>query len=541
MPRLFARFKGLLPVLVISVPMAAVMVQRYPASTDFPEHTLAIAVLRGLVLGEPAFVEHYTSNLSTSPYLAYHLLGAALALLFGSAQIANRVLVVLIAIAFPLAFRKLLVAFEADRRLVWFSLMPFFSRALSIGFLPYLFSIPVGLVLLALAVSWSRAREPFEIRTWAARNGALAALGTLLFYSHLSSLTVFVPAALLCSAVVAPRPANASGFSRWCLGALSRSVWVIVPLLLALRFALVGRLSSDIDHPVTSPSYMTISRSLHALPLWIFDNFRHGWDDAAALGYWIAFTVTSVYTVVRVARGRASFSFVRVVPLTVATLGYIVTPFQVGAAVFLNVRLAPLLLLLSLLPLRVPPTRWMTRAVGGISAFAGIVYVVSSIACERIDASGLDAILQAIPPRASVLSLSFERQPHVTYVPAYLYFGSLRASETGGLVAFSFASLPHWSIRYRAPQPKHRPFWVFSPCGFRNSADGRLYDFVIVRGKTDPFVDEPAGPQYSLKAQSGLFALYERHRELPEWEGPDNGPCPHHSPSTPMLEGEGYK
>ncbi len=61
----------------------------------------------------------------------------------------SRCLLFGVAVAFPLSFRRMLGAFHADRRLAWFAILPFFSRALSIGFLPYLFSVPVGLMLVA--------------------------------------------------------------------------------------------------------------------------------------------------------------------------------------------------------------------------------------------------------------------------------------------------------------------------------------------------------------------------------------------------------
>lgn len=421
------------PVFLAVLPTLAFVAQRHPASTDFPEHTLAIGALRGLLLGHEAHTSFYTSNLATSPYLAYHALGALLATLLGSAALANRVLVVLVAAAFPLAFRRLLGAVGADRRLVWLSVMPFFSRALSIGFLPYLMSIPIGLVLVADAVRAANV-DPGERRAWLATQAKLALLGSALFFSHLSSLTIFAPTAVLAASVsVWPRGGTpGKRLERLWLS----NVWAALPLVLVGRLALVGRLSADVDHPVDAPAYMSIARSLHALPLWVFDNYSHRWDDAAALGYWLVFSAAAAYTLVRVSRGRVRIPIVRLVPLLVAVLVYLVTPFRVGAALFLNVRLAPVLVLLALVPLRLPPLRIMTKLVAAVTTLAGAVFVVSAYACESVEADGLTAVLRAIRPGASVLSLSFERKPHLTYISAYLYPASELRRTRGGKSAF---------------------------------------------------------------------------------------------------------
>jgi hypothetical protein len=397
------------------------------------------------------------------------------------------------------------------------SVMPFFSRALSIGFLPYLMSIPLGLVLVAEAVRAAHRPSASPAR-WIAGQVWLALLGTALFYSHLSSLTIFGPtAALAVSVVVAARHGAVRASDRrearprrhgsraLLVDLLRRLTWTLAPLVLVARLALVGRLSTDVDHPVDAPTYMSLSRSLHALPLWVFDNYRHRWDDVAAVGYWLVFFGATVYTLVRVARGRAKIPLVRLVPLVVAALVYLVTPFRVGAALFLNVRLAPVLVLLALVPLRLPPLRALTRFVAFVTTVAAIVFVISARACEAVEAEGLAETLTGIRPGASVLSLSFDRRPHLTYIPAYLYPASERAATEGGEVGFSFASLPHWSIHYRRPQVRHRPFWVFAPCEFRNSLDGPRYDYVLVRGGRDPFANEPRGPRYERRAAHGHY------------------------------------
>jgi hypothetical protein len=524
-------------VATVALPAALFLSLRHPPSTDFPEHVLAIGVLRGLLFREPAFAAHYEANFATSPYLAYHAVGAAIATVVRSADVANRILLLGVAVGFPLAFRRVLVAFGADRRLAWFAVLPFFSRALSIGFLPYLFSVPVGLLLLARAVE--HARSLLTAPPWArsARGIAeLSLLGTLLFYSHVSSFTIFVPTAVLCIVVLMLRPRQLLGIrARVRDHALALS-WLVLPALAALRFALVGRLSARPGAGLDdgAPAVMSLDRSLHALPLWLFDNFRHRYDDGLSIAYWALFSGAAAYAFFRAIRGRHRVSLLRSIPLLVATLVYVATPFRVGAATFLNVRLAPIVVLLALIPLRVPPSRWFTRAVGAVSIAAGLLFYGSSYLCERDEAAGLQEVLAAIPKGANVVSLNFRRTTHSTHVAPYVYEGSFHTAEHGGTAAFSFASLPHWSIHYHSDMapPPHRPFWVFTPCEYRNRTDGRYFDAVLVRGDLNPFAAEPAGPAFVKRAQHGRYALYLRD-DSTNFAGPDRSPCRPLRPSDP--------
>lgn len=513
----------------IALPTLLFLSLRYPPATDFPEHVLAIGVLRGLFLGDPAFTAHYEANFATSPYLAYHVLGAAIAVLVQSAHLANRILLFAIAVAFPLTFRRVLIAFEADRRLAWFAILPFFSRALSIGFLPYLFSVPLGLWLLARTVEHTRGLvAPGASRRSVLSIVELSLFATLLFYSHVSSFTIFVPTAALCALALALRQTAARALKERAAMAGHALGWLVLPTLAALRFVLVGRLSArpgaGLDDD--APALMSVERSLHALPLWIFDNYRHRYDDGLSIAYWALFLAAAAYSLFRALRGKHNVSLLKSIPLLVAALVYVATPFRVGAASFLNVRLAPIVVLLALIPLRVPPTRWFTRTVGAVSLAGGLMFYVSSYLCEREEAAGLKEVLAAIPRGAKVVSLNFDRSTRSTHVAPYIYEGSFHTAEHGGSASFSFASLPHWSVHYRADvaPPRHRPFWVFTPCEFRNRIDGRYFDAVLVRGELNPFATEPAGPAFVKRVQQGHYALYLRD-DTHTFEGPDRSPC----------------
>jgi hypothetical protein len=272
--------------LVAGIPAAWLLSLPAPPLTDFAEHSLAIAGVAESLFEKQARFEF---NVQSSPYLAYHVAGALLARLVRDAALADCILVFAICLAFPLALRRLLRVFESPLEYAWFGIMPFFSRALTIGFLPYLASVPLGLILLAEARAAPNHSERPSL--WMGRIARMGGLSALLFYSHISSFSIFVPAAVLVGGLWGqPSPVHGKVAS-----AARSALWAIVPALLTLRFLLVGQLSSrpgaGLDD--SPPISMSFARRLYAFPLWLFDNFRASADDAAALGFWVMFLVSS--------------------------------------------------------------------------------------------------------------------------------------------------------------------------------------------------------------------------------------------------------
>ena len=111
--------------------------------SDLPEHVAAIAALAHF--HDPAWriAEHYTFALGESQYLLYHLAGAALSLVVGTAERANLILLAATAIAWPYAMRALLRALGRDERLALFACPLFWNHALVIGLLPFVASVPL--------------------------------------------------------------------------------------------------------------------------------------------------------------------------------------------------------------------------------------------------------------------------------------------------------------------------------------------------------------------------------------------------------------
>ena len=70
-------------------------------------------------------------------------------------------------------------------------------------------------------------------------------------------------------------------------------------------------------------------------------------------------------------------------------------------------------------------------------------------------------------------------------------------------------------------------FWSLNPCLYRNAEDGPYYDYVLVKGRIDPFRDAPPGPVFRLVDQVKDFRLYAKApgETWPAWPAADRGPC----------------
>jgi hypothetical protein len=125
------------------------------------------------------------------------------------------------------------------------------------------------------------------------------------------------------------------------------------------------------------------------------------------------------------------------------------------------------------------------------------------------------------------VTLNFEATSPRTVFWPYTFAGSYSRVDGASVAEWSFATLPHWSLRY-APghEPPHRaPFWIFAPCAYRYEEDGAYYDYVLVQGARDPFEPGHPGPPFVRVASSGIFTLYAKTAGPAAPSEGDRGPC----------------
>src|SRR3954471_10094377 len=153
---------------------------------DLPEHVATIATLRHW--GDPGFAnrEYFEiAGISETPYWLYHVVGALLSVVMGSAERANLVLLAAVGLGYPYALRSLLRSLGRDERLALFGCALFWTQNLTTGLLNFVASVPLLLFGLSLVV---RQAERPTLR----RGVGLAFVSVAILYLHLSAFGLLV-------------------------------------------------------------------------------------------------------------------------------------------------------------------------------------------------------------------------------------------------------------------------------------------------------------------------------------------------------------
>ncbi|MEO7112289.1 MAG: hypothetical protein ABI183_17720 [Polyangiaceae bacterium] len=492
---------------------------KYLPITDLPEHAAAISSLRHWF--DPAWhvQSTYTLALGKTEYILYHLAGALLAVPFGDAALANRVLIALVAFAFPYSARALLRARGGDERLAILACVAFWSRPLRIGFLPYVASVPC--VLFALALLSRNLDTPTRRRTITLILSSIA-----IFYIHVSGFVLFAAIALVWIALHGEAPLS---WRSVLVEMPERALWLLPATLIAAVWAFHG--DGPTSAAVSQIWYMPARDRLHELPLWSSDIWTTHADEACAVATWVAIgwlAALSTSAEKRTTRQQLTTW----APFLVTTVLYFALPTQVGAAASVNERMAlffPIFLILVLHPRKGSAARW-PLALAAISVFAtAAVATREARAASRDELGDFDSLLAHTKPGKKLVSLLFHASSDYASIGPWYQMGSYHRAQKGGVSSFSFSEIAHWPIHYlpEAAPPAHRPFWEFDPCAYRNAVDGPYFDYVLTRGALDPFRDAPPGPKWRALAHEKDWTLYEKipGETNPAWLVEDRGPC----------------
>lgn len=484
--------------------------------TDLPEHVAAMASIAHY--GDPAWriEEHYVIAWTKSQYLLFHLSGAGLTLLLGDAVLAMKVLLAVVAALWVATSRALLRALAIDERVSLLAALLFWNRALVVGFLPYVASIPVlqGTLALFLTTLERPSRRRYAL---------LAVLGVVTFYSHVSALT------LLCG--IAPLVAYLR--LRRIRAAAESLLWLLPAVALAAQWGLSQRFSSGLSTVATADPVgrMAAGRAMRVAGLWVHDIWTSHVDDWIGVAFWCAFAVLLVDGL-RVP--SSTKTRIGLVPVLVAVALYLLTPFRVGAVVLLNVRLAPVVALFALTGLRskrvsaVAPPIFALLFVGVLAQ--SVDNVVQMRRLER-DVAGVHELLRALPRGSRLVTLNFDGfDPREAHFAPWIHVGSYARAYGASVTRFSFSDMDHWSLQYRperAPPKEDGISWGLTPCFFRNSREGDYFDYVLVRGKAKPFASSPPGPVWRVRGTAPEYTLYEKVEgaRSPGEVDSDVGPC----------------
>lgn len=482
--------------------------------TDLGEHAAAMGSIAHY--GDPSYriAEHYTVAWTQSQYMLAHVAGAGLVKVTGSVELTIKLLLVGLVIAWVQSSRLLLRAFGGDERFAVLGALLFWNRALTLGFLPYVASLPALFATFAMFVEGLE-RPP----SWK-REVALAAAAIGVFYTHASAFTLLATLSCAHAGVRVITRGRSTPFA-------SRLVWLLPSALLAGLWVARGRFAVHAAsiHSDAEIGTMDPLRALKVAPLWAHDVWTTHVDEIVGIAFWAI--LFALFIAAR--KDLRGSRIAAVVPLLVGLLVYLVTPFRVGTGVLLNVRMAPVLELFALFAIRPRPGRWGVAPVyaGVALALVQCVDNVRHVRDFQRDVEGLPELLATLPRGARVMTLNFSgMDPNRAHAPPWLYASSYHRANNGGVASFSFSELAHWSVQYRAeaaPPNQGAYSWAMAPCLYRNARDGAYFDFVVVRGAVDPFRDHPRGPTWKVRGRSAKYTLWEKDGGAAE--GPDDGPC----------------
>ena len=478
---------------------------------DLPQHLAAIAVLHRHGDAATLFPTHFALALGTTQYLAYYLAVDALAYLL-PLEVANRVVLTLAVAAFPLAARALLRALGRDERLAVFAAPLAWSPQLLLGFLNYEAALP--LLLWTLARSARIADAPGSRREAA----GLGALGLALFYTHLLAYLFALCGAALLGLRGGTREGTLGERVRASPKALAWLGAGFTPSLIALGVWLARTPASDPGQAsggvgaTVRPQWATTGDLLARLPSQLLDLYPDGSGHLllaalAACALWAAWPDPARAPDAKATRGAGALAGLA----AGALVAYLVLPesygwvwpfcerFAVVAALFLPMLARPL-------------PGWRGRAplaAAAVVALATSWTAVRHFRAFSAEADGFGELLARAAPAKKLVALVSDRgSPEVRFSP-FLHFGSYYQARSGGIATFSFADFPQSPIRYLDADrpPRLPPRWEWTPERFRPDAEGRYYDYGLVRGPVDPFARATG---WRLATREGRWLLYER-------------------------------
>ena len=313
------------------------------------------------------------------------------------------------------------------------------------------------------------------------------------------------------------------------------AVGITTGVLCAAHWAVRGSLHESLEgHAMRwTPMRLLIGQ----FPTWSHDIWTSHEDEACAIVLWIAFAVllVSAKRPVNDASTRAAYAL-----FGCAALTYVLLPYSVGVGVMLNVRVAVFVSLFA--PLLIEPNdRVIGKLARATATGAAIIlagsFIVHARTVEDEEVGDIERLFSHVKPGAKILTLPFHLTSRHTHWAPWTFVGSYARAEKGGVSSYSFSSLNHWPLHYRAEEaPPAKPlFWTFDACRFRNAYDGPYYDYVLTRGNVDPFRDAPPGPRWVKIDATRDITLYARadaepngrtpDGAWPAWDVPDLGPC----------------
>jgi len=475
-------------------------------SQDAPNHFAIAATLASE--GTSGWGLFFDSHSLFAPYGGFYALASGAASLVSPA-IGTRLPVVAFAIAVPLASLYLVRAAGLSPWAALWSFLFIYGDPYLVGFLPYLLTLPLVLVMAGSTLHFCRSGRRRHLV-------AIATLGLVTFWIHPIGSALAAATSVILAATARP--------------AMRRAQWLaasLVPTAAALiAFAI---------HSASGPSSWSLGLGfkldyLLRTPFFLADS-----DTRLAAGVVVAalvLVVIAIGTLPRRHSKRADGTAPRpLVWVGAATcLLYLALPFKSGSTIWLDLRIAPIAWLFGGLVIAHRAAAWrLGRAALAAVALATSLHAIDLHRRFASEASALDTLIEQLEPQQRVLSINggepskaiaplYVRRGDIRYYSPYAHAASYYHLEKGGvspLMTFH-ESLP-W-IPLRLQDGAH-----LANIGIADAFDGfRLtatlgerqsdFDYLIVHGASES-THRRILELAILATREGRFALYRTQRD----------------------------
>jgi hypothetical protein len=428
---------------------------------DLAQHAAQVALCHDLLLGTSKW-----QGLAEVNYFTPYWLGVGLALLLSFLVPVSAALKIVLMLSYwgfvggAVLLRRRL---DADSRVDWLSIMPFFGLGWLYGFFPFLVALPIGMAFIVLARSC--AHRP----TWGCAL-LLVMLGVLLFFSH---GLVFVFAAVVGAAFLGVhRPAPAAVLPYLFLGLLSLTYFVLRPaattvLATHADWLGFGGLSYVAFFPMGSPAIDPLLAPLVPLLL-----------------------AASLLLGARFNRNKAA-----IIPIAVLLLWIVLVPETVMETYFVGSRFAVFFLpfvalLFAPAPASAPGWRLLPIV---LLTWCALSVQAGRLLAFATESRAFEEVLAAAEPGQRAQQQVLDMTSRAASTPmAYQNFALWYQAEKAGFVDFNFAAYPTQVVRFRDPKAQTE----LPPSAYR---------YLFVRGSVPPALD----CRWRPRKASGPWSLLE--------------------------------
>lgn len=455
-------------VLVVLTCVLAVLpcvVFRYLPMTDLPQHEAIISIMRHLHDPAYGFERYYEWALDRTLYVFPYFLAVGLAFLV-PVKLAVHITVLLAVLSFPVGVILYLRALKRPLSLALLAVPLMYNRAFFWGFIHFGLGVGLAFIVIALLVgSWSR-----RTGWWVAGLCVLTAL------THIYGLLVVF--AYACGWLVSGRR----------IELLRRLIWTAPAVLALVGWGVFAAGAPGYGVTEWAPFDLRLKELSHSILGGYADDSEdlilYAWAALVVLLASSSFPVSWARLKSLSVQSRAAYLFI-----VANVVAYFVLPVATPTAKFIHFRHAVLAAMMAPLIVERLPKNVFTRVV--LCLVPGVAMAAISNTWLHFwqfqrEASGFDAVLDAIPPRSNIVQLTYDSKGQVLRSHAYLHFGAYAQAAKGGVFAVSFPIL-FWNIpvkgRSGSGMPATPKNMEWSPARFNERRMGRFYDTVLVRNK----------------------------------------------------------